>query len=384
MAMSELRVTMKGDGNPPEGRRRRLVRVRKGLIGAIVLAILGASALFLAVTPMGRYLVRGAVAEGRILWRRQSIERMVADPGTDGLTRDKLRLVLEARRFAVDSLGLPAKDAFTQFTRLDHDTLVLVLSGAYRDRLEPVTWWFPVVGRVPYRGFFDFAEAARAERALAAEGFDTYLRPSPAFSTLGFFNDPLLSTTLGEDSVDIVNTVIHELTHNRYYAPGQAVFNESFASFVGSRGAERFFSSRGDTARARRASDRWADDVLLGTVWQRTYATLDSAFRAHPGEDQRPIRLAVRDSVYARTRTWLVDSIAPRWRSIDRRYAARLRLDNSALLARRIYATGLSDFEAIWVKEGRDVRRTLERVIALAQANAAEPARAVATAVAAH
>ena len=153
--------------------------------------------------------------------------------------RAKLRLVLETRAFAVDSLGLPARDAFTQFSQLDHDTLVLVLSGAWRDRLQPVTWWFPVVGRVPYRGYFDFAEAQRAERALAASGYDTYLRPSPAFSTLGFFNDPLLSTTLHEDSVDIANTVIHELTHNRFYASGQAVFNESFASFAGAKGGRQ-------------------------------------------------------------------------------------------------------------------------------------------------
>ncbi len=350
---------------------------RAGLIGTVLLALLGAAALFLAVTPIGRYLVRGAVAEGRILWRRQPIERMVADPSTDALTRDKLRLVLEARRFAVDSLGLPAKDAFTQFSKLDHDTLVLVLSGAYRDQLRPVTWWFPIVGRVPYRGYFDFAEAQQAEKALAAEGYDTYLRPSPAFSTLGFFNDPLLSTTLGEDSLDIVNTVIHELTHNRFYAKGQAVFNESFASFVGARGAERFFASRGDTARARRTAERWEDDVLLGAVWQRTYVSIDSAFRAHPGDSARATRLAARDTIYARTRALLVDSIAPQWKSIDRRYAARVRLDNSALLARRIYATGLEDFEGVWRVEDRDVKRALARLIAIATAAPDDPGAAV-------
>ncbi len=347
------------------------------MIGRLLVVLLGGVALLAAVTPMGRYLARGAIAEGQILWRRQSIGRMVADPATDAPTRAKLRLVLEARRFAEDSLGLPAKDAFTQFTRLEHDTLVLVLSGAYRDQLRPVTWWFPIVGRVPYRGYFDFAEAKQAEQALAAEGYDTYLRPSPAFSTLGFFNDPLLSTTLGEDSLDIVNTVVHELTHNRFYAKGQAVFNESFASFVGARGAERFWRSRGDTARARRSADRWADDVLLGAVWERTYRTLDSAFTAHPGDSARAVRLAVRDSVYAQARRLLVDSIASQWRSIDRRVATRVRLDNSALLARRIYATGLDDFEGVYRAEGQEVRRAVARVIAIADAAPEDPGAAV-------
>jgi predicted aminopeptidase len=357
--------------------RRPLVRARWGGIGLLLLGILAGASLVVAATPMGRYLARGGWAEGRILLRRQPIARLIADSATPAGDRAKLRLVLEARAFAVDSLGLPAKDAFTQFTRLDHDTLVLVLSGAYRDRLELVTWWFPIVGRVPYKGYFDFAEARRAEQALAADGFDTYLRPSPAFSTLGFFNDPLLSTTLGEDSLSLVNTVIHELTHNRFYAKGQAVFNESFASFAGSHGAARFFASRGDTAGERRAEARWRDERALGAVWEQAYASLDSAFRAHPGAAGQAERLAARDTVFARTRRTLVDSVGPRLATIDRRYASRVRLDNAALLARRIYATGLEDFDAVFAREGNDVRRAVERIIALARSRPDAPGMAV-------
>ena len=340
------------------------MRVRWGAIGLILLGILAGGAALFALTPMGRYFARGAYAEAKILSRRQSIARMVADSSTTPVVRAKLQLVIDARRFAVDSLGLPAKDAFTQFTRLDHDTLVLVLSGAYRDRLQPVTWWFPIVGRVPYKGFFDFEEAKRAERELRDTGYDTYLRPSPAFSTLGFFNDPLLSTTLGEDSLAIVNTVIHELTHNKYYAKGQAVFNESFASFVGARGSERFFLARGDTSNARRAVERWEDDLLLGTVWTRVFSALDSAYAAHAGDSARAERLVARDTIYAHARRLLVDSVAPHLKSIDPRYAERVRLDNAALLARRIYSTGLDAFDKVWMEEGKDVRRALERIIA--------------------
>ena len=339
------------------------MRKRWGGILFVLLGVLGGVALLTAATPMGRYIARGALAEARILAHRQSIARLVADSTTPPATRAKLQLVLDARRFAVDSLGLPAKDAFTQYTKLEHDTLVLVLSGAYRDELRPVTWWFPIVGRVPYKGFFDFAEARRAEVELQNEGFDTYLRPSPAFSTLGFFNDPLLSTTLGSDSLEIVNTVVHELTHNKFYAKGEAVFNESFASFVGARGAERFFAARGDTASARRTAARWHDDLLLGDVWERTFRSLDSAYRAHPGDSARAARYAARDTVYVRVRAFLVDSVAPRLEAIDPRYAARVRLDNAALLARRIYSTGLRDFERVYEEEGRDVRRALERII---------------------
>jgi predicted aminopeptidase len=343
--------------------RRKLVRIRWGGILLVLLGVLAGVALLVAATPMGRYIARGALAEAKILSRRESIAKLAADSATPPATRAKLLLVLEARRFAADSLGLPAKNAFTQYTKLEHDTLVLVLSGAYRDELRPVTWWFPVVGRVPYRGYFDFAEARRAEAELKDAGFDTYLRPSPAFSTLGFFNDPLLSTTLGEDSLEIVNTVVHELTHNKFYAKGEAVFNESFASFVGARGTERFFASRGDTSGARRAAARWHDELLLAGVWERAFHSLDSAYRGHPGDAARRARFLARDTVYARTRALLVDSISPQLETLDARYAERVRLDNASLLARLIYATGLPEFERAYASEGRDVRRALERII---------------------
>jgi predicted aminopeptidase len=339
------------------------VRVRWGGILLVLLGVLAGVALIAAATPLGRYLARGAIAEAKILSHRRSIALMAADGATPPAIRAKLQLVLDARRFAADSLGLPAKDAFTQYTKLEHDTLVLVLSGAYRDELRAVTWWFPVVGRVPYKGFFNFEEAKRAEAELKDAGFDTYLRPSPAFSTLGFFNDPLLSTTLGEDSLEIVNTVVHELTHNKFYAKGEAVFNESFASFVGARGAERFFASRGDTSSARRTAERWHDELLLAGVWERTFHSLDSAYRTHPGDSARATRYAARDSVYAVTRRFLVDSIAPRLQTIDPRYAERVRLDNASLFARLTYATGLPKFESVYAGEGRDIRRALERII---------------------
>lgn len=352
------------------------MRARFGWIGWLLLAIVGGATLLVAGTSTGRYLVRGAWEEGRILSRRRSIEAFAADTATPAATRAKLQLVRTARRFAVDSLALPAKDAFTKFAQLDHDTLVLVLSGTRRDALVSKTWWFPVVGRVPYKGFFDFEDAKTQEERLKDEGYDTYLRPSPAFSTLGWFNDPLLSTTLGEDSLSIVQTVIHELTHNRVYLKGQAVFNESLAEFVGNRGAVEFFRMRGDTVSARRAEARWRDEIRLGQVWERGYREIDSVFRAHPYTDQRAIddttlepavraaRLVARDSVYARLRRFFVDTIGPQLETIDRSYASRVRLDNAAVTARRFYATKLGAFEAVWKREGRDVKRALAKILA--------------------
>jgi predicted aminopeptidase len=339
------------------------LKLRWGGVGLVLLGIVGGAALLTVATPMGRYLLRAAWEEGKILRAREPIARLVNDTTLDAATRDKLRLVLAARAFANDSLRLPAEDAFTQYTELEGDTLVLVLSGARKDWLAAKTWWFPVVGRVPYKGFFDRDDAERAERALASDGFDTYLRPASAFSTLGWFNDPLLSTTLASDSVDLVNTVIHELTHNRYYAKDEATFNESFANFVGARGAERFFLSRGDSVRAARSVDRWADDRLLAAYWATLFRSLDTLFREHAGDSLRERRLAIRDSVYGAARRHLVDSIGPQLRTIAPAYAERVRLDNAALMARRIYLTDLERFERAFERAGRDLEATIRALI---------------------
>lgn len=350
------------------GRRGRIVRL--ALLGAALLAI-----ALVTGTRTGRYLARATWEEIGILHARRPIADVLADGAVSAETRRKLHLVVEARAFAADSLGLDAGESYTTFSQLRRDTLVLVLSGARRDRLERVTWWFPIVGTVPYKGFFDFAEARAAAQRMADDGYDPYLRPASAFSTLGFFNDPLLSSTLRHDDLGLAETVIHELTHNTFYAPGSAVFNESFASFAGSQGAIRFYRARGDTAMARRAEARWEDDKALSRFYGVVYRALDSAFTALP--DDSVGRLSARDAIYGRAHAMLRDSVAATLRTIPPEAIARMRLDNAVLLARLVYATELDLFDAVLAQEGGELPRALARILELARSRPNEPFEAL-------
>jgi predicted aminopeptidase len=271
--------------------------------------------------------------------------------------------VLDARAFAVERLGLTAGESFTTYSRLDRDTLVLVLSAAYRDRLEAYRWWFPIVGRLPYKGFFDEGAARRARDEFQQRGFDTWLRPASAFSTLGWFNDPLLSTTLRGDTLDLVNTVIHELTHNTLFLKGQAEFNESFASFAGTYGAASFFGSRGQAGAAERVLVEARDDHEMALFWSRLVRSVDSAFRQWPADSAARVR--ARDTVFARARRELVDSVAPRLATIPVARLSRIQLDNASLLARRVYAGEPELFAAAFERCGRDVRRSIDAIMAL-------------------
>ena len=325
----------------------------------------------LSALPTGRYLLRAGWEEAKILARRRPISALAADTSTTSALRAKFSLVLAARTFAHDSLGLETGQSFTTYSAIGRDTLVLVLSGAYRDRLESYTWWFPVVGRVPYKGYFDFDEARRQEHALAARGLDTRLGAASAFSTLGWFNDPLLPSTIRADSLTLANTVIHELTHNTFYAPGGAVFNESFANFVGARGAERFYRARGQAAAADEEFARWRDEKLMGRFWAGLYDRVDSAFKANPGEEPNHVveRIAMRDSLFAEAKEQLMHEIGPQLRTISLRAIERVRFDNAVLMSKRVYLTDLDAFDAVLSRHRGNLRATIAAIIAAARAD---------------
>jgi predicted aminopeptidase len=321
---------------------------------------LGIALAIVVATPLGRYLLRAAYEEAKILSRRVPIERVIADSATSPDLRQRLQLVLAARQYAVDTLGLSAGESFTTFARLDRDTLVLLLSAAYRDRLEAYRWWFPIVGRLPYKGYFKPEAALAARDDFRARGFDTYVRPASAFSTLGWFNDPLLSTTVRGDTTWLVNTVIHELSHNTLFVSGNAEFSESFASFIGARGAEAFFRSRHAPLAADAVIDDWANDQVLGRFWEHAAKALDSAYAQWPNDSAA--RVVARDSVYGRARRALVDSVGPLLRGVDVSRLGTIQLDNAALLARRVYSQRLELFDSVWVRNDRDVRRSITAV----------------------
>lgn len=311
-----------------------------GLLIAAAALLLGYGTAYIASDDV-RYLTRAGFEETRILTSRVPIVHLAHDSTTPDSLRRLAELVVDVRAYA-GRIGLEAKETYTSYSDVGRDTLLLVLTVSPKTCLCPVTWKYPIAGRIPYKGFFDFAAARKVAASYAAKGDDVYLRPSPAFSTLGWFNDPLLSTAITTDSVEMASLVFHELAHNTLWVPDATDFNESFAEWVGYRTAERYFMARGDTALAIRAADRWHDEQILGGYYQRLLGKLDSLYAMR-------LPAAQNDSGRAAIAQWSHDTLsgplAMVLRTIHIDPKVERPINNAALLGVRLYRTEQSLFD---------------------------------------
>ncbi len=200
----------RSEGGSIERTRRLRIAYALLVVAALAIALPGCEA---------GYIARGAYEEMRLLWNRRPIDEVLARGDLPADTRAKLATVLAVRKFARDRLGLKVGGAYRTISQVDSGAIVWVVMAAPRDSLEPVSWWFPIVGRVPYRGYFDRGEAQAEAKSLEDAGYDTFVRPAVAFSTLGFFNDPLLSNLLNLSRVELAGVIIHELFHRTFFSP---------------------------------------------------------------------------------------------------------------------------------------------------------------------
>lgn len=188
------------------------------------------------------HLARGQYA---LLAAREPIAALVAAPGTDETLRARLKLAQDARRYASAELALPDNGSYTAYADLGRPWVIRNLFAAPEFSLEPVEQCFPIAGCVAYRGYYDNTRAEAEAARLRLLGHETFIGDVPAYSTLGWFDDPLLSTMLRWDDAQLVGTIFHELAHQQVYLPGDTAFNESFASYVEREGLRRWQVARG-------------------------------------------------------------------------------------------------------------------------------------------
>ncbi|GLX12073.1 hypothetical protein Pstr01_03120 [Pseudomonas straminea] len=210
---------------------------RRAAVPLLALALAGCS----TVDYYGQ-LARGQL---QLLSARQLVQALIEDPATEPKLRERLELSQQARRFASEKLALPDNRSYRLYADLHRPFVVWNLFATDEFSLQPQLHCFPIAGCVAYRGFYEQSRARGAAALLKAQGLDTYLGGVEAYSTLGWFDDPILNTMLRWSDERLVAVIFHELAHQQYYLAGDTAFNESYATFVEQEGLRQWRTARG-------------------------------------------------------------------------------------------------------------------------------------------
>lgn len=337
------------------------------------LALLLSFSLLSACSPT--YLFQAAVEEGRILWRREPIQTAMEQPGIDPERREKFKLVLAVRDYARDVLQFNVGGSYSTISYVDRPVLTYVLMAAPATELDPYTWWYFFVGRFPYKGFFSEQAAKVEAESFRADGYDTFIRTSPAFSTLGWFDDPLLDHLLKYDKVTLAEVIFHELFHNTLFVSGAVDFNESLANFVGNRAAILFFRDRyGEgSPEHRRAVQGWEEELEFSAFIARLADSLRQLYAQDLPEEEK---LKRKEEIFSKAKAEWASRIAARPAHHYRGFVKH-KLNNAVMAHYLLYLKELALFESLYQAEGGDLARMTQRIRASLAADGGEPFESV-------
>ncbi|UII21242.1 aminopeptidase [Fulvivirga ligni] len=207
-------------------------------IGLILIAVLLIWVLF--NLELVGYAYKQAKGQLHIVWNARPVSEYIADPEVADSVKQKLHFIAKVRQYAIDSLGLNNTDNYTTMYDQKGKPILWVVTGCEPYELKAKEWDFPIVGQMPYKGFFMEEDAKEAMEELSEEGYDAGIRTVGGWSTLGWFKDPILSNMLYRNTGDLANLIIHELVHATIFVKDSVEFNENIASFIAERGAYRF------------------------------------------------------------------------------------------------------------------------------------------------
>lgn len=334
--------------------------VRSAFAVVAALALSGCSA---------EYYWQSAAGQLDLVARAKPVGEVIAST-SDPKLKDRLELARSIRAFATTELGLPDNGSYRRYVDLGRPYVVWNVFAAPELSLAAHEWCFPVVGCVAYRGYFHEADARAEAARLAAQGFDVQVGGVPAYSTLGWFDDPLLSSFIRFPDTELARLVFHELAHQLVYVPGDTTFNESFATAVEEAGLDRWIASRPPADAARLAAERERAErgraafrSLVGDARDALAATYASERSADAKREAKRAIIGGMRAAWERTRT-----ADPALAGYDRWFAGDggAGPNNASVASIGLYTALLPAFRALFADEGGDLARFYARVRDLA------------------
>lgn len=316
------------------------------------------SLLFLTNCQTLHFYSQGVRGQFEIIRKSRPNEEVIAAPDSSEELKKKLMLADEICRFASDELILPGDSAYQKYADLGRNHVVFVLHAAPEFSMEPKTWFYPIVGEMEYRGYFAEADAKAYEKSLKAEGLDVHVGGTDAYSTLGFFHDPLLNTFISYPEIDLAETILHELTHRKVFVSGDTEFNECLANAVAEEGIRRWLISKNRSAdladyeeRLQRRRDFYKQVDIAKDQLVELYAS------GIPEEDMRQRKQVVLENLKDRAR-----DLQRRWGGKPLEGWLRLDLTNAHLNAIVAYNEQIPMFKKLLEESDGDFDLFFEKV----------------------
>lgn len=315
------------------------------------------SLAFLNISCQLGYITKSGYYQAKLLWNRQPIEDVLEDPSISENIKTKLKLAKEAKDFAQNELGLKPTKNYESYVSLDDRFVTYAVTAAPPYELKSYMWKFPIVGEVPYKGFFKKEDALDEEKELKEQGYDTYVRGISAYSTLGWFSDPLLSSMIGYEDEDLVNTVIHETVHATIYIKSAAEFNERLATFLGNKGTELFYIKRegGKSATVKKIAEENRDDFVFSRFISDELKRLEIFYKT-----TSPVTPEKKEQALADLKERFEKVLRPKLKSKSYLRFSDIKLNNAFLMGYKTYMNDLSDFEKVFKSLDGNFKKFLE------------------------
>lgn len=310
------------------------------------------------------YIVNSGIEQGKILWNRVDIEKTLQKGDISPETKKKLLLIQDVKVFAEKELNLKKTKNYNSYVDLKRPYVSYLLRVSEKFDLKTYEWSFPFMGNFPYIGYFDKEEALEEQKSFQKKGYDTYVRGVSAYSTLGWFNDPILASMMSYQDHDLVNLIIHETIHATIFIKSHADFNEQLATFLGNKGMELYYLKKEGASSPTMKKYRGYkhDQKIFSQFITYEIAELKKWYKANPDKNIQKKKKRLKD-IQVRFKK----QILPKMQTQAFHYFSKIELNNAKLLPYATYLQDLSDFEKAYVIKGGSFKSFLKYCHSLEQ-----------------
>lgn len=294
--------------------------------------------------------------QASILRSQEEIKSKIQNPNTEEETKRKLQLILDVRKFIQSHLNLKLGDNYTQFVQLKEDYVSYVVNAAPKTQLINHEWSYPIVGKMPYKGYPKKQLAKEEARRMKEQGFDTYIRGVSAYSTLGWFSDPILSSMLRYSDKDLVETIIHESVHATIYIKNNANFNEQLANFIGLQASIEYYKKNKDLNTVKKIEREKQDQILFSQFIAKEIKKLKQWYT----QTDPVVSIKERDKKFTAIVTNFDKKIRPHLKSNKYLFFSKIKLNNARLLLFATYTQYYNKFKDIYHFIGNDINKLID------------------------